>query len=104
MHHHQQDENEVIESSYKSDSDTTVQLVVGSKTAACKGKKIFMIEELTAPDSYPVSQLNDTLISVGQVFDNGKIAVFPKNKGRYTEPENSFSTKKDVTAVEPKDA
>ena len=68
---------DAVSSSYKRGGSTTkVQTAVGSSIGTCVGTGTYQHNNLELKDALYVKNLNQTLISVGDVCDLGKIIVF----------------------------
>ncbi len=63
---------------YRQGCDDTVQLAAGNSVAQCIGTGSLKFGNLQIPNAVQVESLNGTLVSVGDICDQGKIVVFTK--------------------------
>ena len=70
------DEEETVQGTYKSGSKDSIQLAAEKSPVPCDGHGTLEIEELQLKNSFHVSSLNGTLVSVGRVCDQGKSVLF----------------------------
>lgn len=66
---------------YRKGSNDVVQLAAGSKPIKCLGTGTLRVNSIELPGSLHVNELNNTLISVGEICDQNKIVAFTKNEG-----------------------
>lgn len=67
---------DVEKGSYSTGSSSSVQLAAGSDHASCLGEGTVSVGDLKLPNSVHVDSLNNTLLSVGQICDQGNLVVF----------------------------
>lgn len=91
--------SECVNGTYKKGSADQVQLAAGDENAECLGEGTFKIEELRLEKSVHVIGLNGTLVSVGQICDEGHTVIFTKQKAIVLVTESFSILKEDVKAV-----
>ena len=70
------DMEDAIRNTYKRGSLETIQTAVGSSRINCVGSGTYQHNNVTIRNALHVKSLNQTLISVGDICDTGKIVVF----------------------------
>ena len=70
----QRDQTE--EGTYVYGSEDKIETACGKKRISCDGSGVFVQENLRIPDAIHVGSLNMTLVSVGQICDQGKVVIF----------------------------
>lgn len=86
---------ETEDGSYKKGSNDTVELAVGSEEIDCLVKGTVSLENIKLDNSVHVDGLNETLFSVGQICDTGRIVVFTKSEAVIIN-QDRFSVKKRI--------
>jgi len=99
-----QNTNEAIQGTYKKGSNTNVQLAAGKSGATCMGEGTIQIGPLILKEAVHVKSLNDTLISVPQICDIGKLVVFTKNEAVILNTSKFKADASLIDAVVPRDA
>lgn len=94
--------SETKRGSYEKGSVEEVQLAVSTDPAKCVGKGNLEIETLNITVSMHVSDLNVTLVSVGQVCDQGRICVFTSKEAVILNLKKFIVDKNDIIAVIPR--
>eukprot|EP00171_Calliarthron_tuberculosum_P022539 IDg22539t1 len=96
-------ENEVSSNTYFKGSDDTVQLAAGNEQAKCIGQGTLQLDTLVIKNAALVQQLNDTLVSVGQVCDQGNIVVFTAKQAVILSLKNFTVDESKVISVVPRE-
>ncbi len=93
---------ETVPGTYERGSDETVQVAVGSKPIPCAGKGTLLMDSLQIPESLHVDRLNDTLVSVGQICDLGRIIVFMDTQAVILKATSFTVDESDIEATVPR--
>lgn len=72
--------DECAKESYENGSDVKIQVATGSEQEKCGRKGTLKVNSLSLKDAMHVPSLNDTLLSIGKICDNGNLVVFTKNE------------------------
>lgn len=70
------DKDDAIPNTYQRGSKEEIQTAVGSSKTSCVGSGTYQHSKIVIPNALHVKNLNQSLISVGDVCDTGKVVVF----------------------------
>lgn len=93
---------EAMEGSHRKGAKEVVYLAAGSEPAKCLGKGNIEVNNLPLPGSLHVHELNNTLLSVGTICEQGKIVVFTENEAVIVDKKGFDIDEGNVIAVAPR--
>ena len=94
--------SECVTGTYEKASDVIVKTATGSEPAKFLGSGTLSIGKINLPGSIHVCDLNDTLVSVGQIYDDGKLVVFTKKEAIILNLSKFVVNKENLLAVVPR--
>ena len=89
--------------SYNYGSKEQIQLACGKKKITCEGSGVFKHRNLRNPDALHVPNLNMSLVSDGQICQQGKIVVFTKREGIILNKKEIDIEKSIIESIVPRD-